>query len=234
MQLEGANALRAYWANELQSRGRVDVNDTDSAPVLAGVDEAGRGPLAGPVVAAAVVVPADAQHLLAGCVRDSKAMTHDARTAAAALIHAHCTVGVGIVEAEDIDRLNILQATLAAMLQSITACGPLDGAVIDGNRCPVGPSAAHARFVSCVKGDGKFIAIAAASIVAKVARDEIMTQHAAVWPDYGFDAHKGYGTRAHLQALRRVGPCALHRRSFKPVRESIAQRAPGSADQRDA
>ncbi|MGH8183132.1 MAG: ribonuclease HII [Rhodanobacteraceae bacterium] len=183
---------------------------------VAGVDEAGRGPLAGPVVVAAVVLdPAQPIDGLA----DSKQLSAKRRESLYALIVeralAHAVVRV---EAAEIDRINILQATLAGMRLALEALSIAPAlALIDGNRLPKSlPCAARA----IVRGDAIEPAISAASILAKVTRDRILVDYDARWPGYGFAQHKGYPAPAHLEALRRLGPCPEHRRSFAPVREA--------------
>jgi ribonuclease HII len=178
---------------------------------LAGVDEAGRGPLAGPVVAAAVVLPQ-------GCtlegLDDSKKLTPARRDALfEQLPGVALSIGVGTCSPQEIDRLNILQATMEAMRRAVRALAiQPDGILIDGNRVPDGLDAeAHAL----VKGDGRSQSIAAASIVAKVTRDRIMATLAADFPAYGWDGNKGYPTRAHYDALAAHGPSPHHRRSFR-------------------
>lgn len=181
---------------------------------VAGVDEAGRGPLAGPVVVAAVIL--DPARPIDG-LADSKQLTAKRREALHVLIVqralAHAVVRV---EAAEIDRVNILQATLAGMrraLESLAITPTL--ALIDGNRLPDSlPCPARA----IVRGDASEPAISAASILAKVTRDRILVDYDARWPGYGFAQHKGYPAPAHLEALRRLGPCPEHRRSFAPVR----------------
>lgn len=189
----------------------------DGEPVrVAGVDEAGRGPLAGPVVAAAVILD---PHLPIEGLADSKRLTPARREVLAARIRdAALAWALGRAEVEEIDRLNILQATLLAMRRAIEALDPPPGQVlVDGDRLP--EIAVPARAV--VGGDRNVPAISAASILAKVARDAEMCRLDARYPGYGFAQHKGYGTRAHLEALRRLGPSPVHRRSFAPVRASI-------------
>ena len=184
---------------------------------VAGVDEAGRGPLAGPVVAAAVILPPDFDP--AG-VRDSKKLSPAARETAFERIEREAlAVGVGTVEAGEIDRLNILRATHEAMRRALAAlCPPLpDAVLVDGLPVP----GLHPCCRALVKGDDKSVSIAAASIVAKVTRDRLMAAFHDTYPAYDFARHKGYGTPDHLAALDRHGPCALHRCSFAPV----AQRA---------
>ncbi|MBY6205869.1 ribonuclease HII [Halomonas denitrificans] len=182
---------------------------------IAGVDEAGRGPLAGPVVAAAVVLHPDRP--IDG-LDDSKKLTARRRDELFECIRERAAA-FAIVEVgpADIDRLNILQATMTAMAQAVRALDPApDHVRIDGNRLPdLGGMSCEAL----VGGDGLCKAIGAASILAKVHRDRLMIDYHARWPDYGFDRHKGYPTAAHLAALDRLGPTPIHRRSFRPVRQ---------------
>jgi len=180
--------------------------------VIAGLDEAGRGPLAGPVVAAAVILPP--LRSLRG-VADSKTLTAEQREKALSLIQKEALgTGIGIVEAEEIDRLNILRASLKAMklaLQSLSL--PPDCLFIDGLHTLDLPLKQQA----IPKGDGRCLSIAAASIVAKVTRDRLMVDYHERYPQYNFAKHKGYGTREHLQALREHGCCPIHRQSFRPI-----------------
>jgi ribonuclease HII len=180
--------------------------------LFAGVDEVGRGPLAGPVVAAAVIL--DDLKPIKG-LRDSKMLGPVTRTRLAAEIRAKALcVCVAQASVEEIDRLNILQATMLAMQRAVMGLRLLPAFVlVDGNRLPTLKMPAEA----IVKGDAKVAAIAAASIVAKVHRDELLTQLHDLHPAYGFAGHKGYPTLAHLAALREHGPCTQHRRSFAPV-----------------
>ncbi|RVT54200.1 ribonuclease HII [Rubrivivax albus] len=181
--------------------------------LVAGVDEAGRGPLAGPVVAAAVIL--DDQAPVRG-LADSKALTALRRERLFDEIHAKA-LALCIAEAsvEEIDRLNILQATLLAMRRAVEGLRLTPKQVlVDGNRLPVLKVPATA----IVKGDATVPAISAASILAKVHRDRQCAALHVQWPQYGFDGHKGYPTEAHLAALRAHGPCPAHRRSFGPVR----------------
>jgi ribonuclease HII len=186
--------------------------------LIAGVDEVGRGPLAGPVVAAAVILD-DLQKIKG--LRDSKALGPVTRTRLAAEIRAKALcVCIGQASVEEIDRLNILQATLLAMQRAVFGLRLVPQRVlVDGNRLPALTVPAEA----VVKGDAKVAAIAAASIVAKVYRDELLTQLHELHPAYGFADHKGYATAEHLAALREHGACDAHRRSFAPVSEAVAR-----------
>lgn len=180
--------------------------------LVAGVDEAGRGPLAGPVVAAAVLL--DPRRPIAG-LADSKKLSPRRREQLFAAI-CERALGYAIAEASvaEIDGINILQATLLAMRRAVRALVPAPQAVlVDGNRLPVLDVPAQA----VVGGDARVAQISAASILAKVHRDRWCLEADQGWPGYGFAAHKGYGTPAHLAALERYGPCPLHRRSFAPV-----------------
>lgn len=184
-----------------------------SQVLVAGVDEAGRGPLAGPVAAAAVILHATVP--IAG-LRDSKQLTAARRESLAVEIRA-CAVAwaVGWADAAEIDRINILQASLLAMRRAVMALAVTpERVLVDGNVCPRLDCPAEAR----VQGDRSVAAISAASILAKVERDALMCRMDAEFPHYGFALHKGYPTPAHLQALASHGPCRIHRRSFAPVR----------------
>lgn len=179
--------------------------------MIAGVDEAGRGPLAGPVVAAAVVLCPDS---IAG-LADSKKLRAAQRERLAAAIRQHCLVGVGTASVEEIDRLNILQATMLAMARAVVALGVAPAEVlVDGNRCPDWGWPARA----IIGGDATEPCISAASIIAKTVRDAMMIEADRIHPGYGWATNKGYGSAAHLTALKRLGPTPLHRRSFAPVR----------------
>ena len=183
------------------------------APV-AGVDEAGRGPLAGPVVAAAVILPARG---VPRGIDDSKKLTAAERARLHDRLRDCAIVGVGIVEADEIDRLNIYWATMKAMTLAVEALGQAPGHVlVDGNRLPRWTHQATA----IVSGDAISLSIAAASIIAKHTRDTIMIAHAEAHPLYGWHSNKGYACRAHLDALREHGPSPLHRRSFAPVAQA--------------
>jgi len=183
------------------------------APV-AGVDEAGRGPLAGPVVAAAVILPAKG---VPRGIDDSKKLSAKERERLAERLRACATVGIGIVEPAEIDTLNIYWATMKAMTLAVDALGVVPGHVlVDGNRSP---RWSHAC-TPIVGGDAISTSIAAASIIAKTARDAIMVAAAETWPVYNWHSNKGYGCRHHLAALREHGPSPLHRRSFAPVAQA--------------
>ena len=178
--------------------------------LVCGIDEAGRGPWAGPVVAAAVVL--DPDRIPPG-LDDSKRLTEAQREALYAPILASAKVGVGIAEVERIDRDNILQATFWAMAEALERLGGADLALVDGNRAPP----LSCRSETIVEGDSRSLSIAAASIIAKVTRDRIMIGQDRIYPQYGFARHKGYGTAFHHAALVQHGPSPLHRRSFAPV-----------------
>lgn len=187
---------------------------------LAGIDEAGRGPLAGPVVASAVIF--DSEYIKAelestfGRLTDSKAMSEALREEYFELLIASesTTIGIGIIEAEEIDRINILKATHKAMAQAAKQINPqfalVDGLPVKGLPC---------ESKSIVKGDALSISVSAASIMAKVTRDRIMVELDAQYPEYGFAGHKGYGTKQHLEALKQFGATPVHRQSFRPVAE---------------
>ncbi len=205
------------------SRRRGDVGDlgcglfrveVPTGSLVAGVDEAGRGSLAGPVVAAAVILPRDVA--LPG-LADSKLLTPKVRSRLAEAIHAVATSwAVAAVEAVDIDATDILRATLRAMSEAVRQLVPQpDLVLVDGNAAPHLPMPARA----VVHGDRHVPAISAASILAKVTRDRIMEGWAARFPAYGFAQHKGYGTAAHRAAIARHGPSPIHRRTFAGVRE---------------
>ena len=186
--------------------------DWDSPGLIAGVDEAGRGPLAGPVVAAAVILnPAKRIRGLA----DSKVLSPQKRERLHdEIMDKALCCAIALATVQEIDTLNILQATLLAMRRAVEGLRlPPALVMVDGNRLPVLPMRAEA----VIDGDAKVKAISAASILAKVHRDRWCAEIDAHWPQYGFAAHKGYGTAAHLAALREHGACAHHRRSFAPV-----------------
>ena len=186
-------------------------------PTIAGVDEAGRGPLAGPVVAAAVILHPD--HPIEG-LRDSKKLSARRRERLAVEIRERALAfAVASASVEEIDRLNILRATLLAMTRAIEGLDPRPRHVrIDGKRAP---RLDGMRVETVIGGDDQDPAIAAASILAKTVRDSLMLQYAEQFPAYGFERHMGYGTAVHMAALREHGPCEIHRRSFAPVARVI-------------
>ena len=181
--------------------------------VLAGLDEAGRGPLAGPVVAAAVVFPEGAY--ISG-LKDSKKLTSRKREALySEILDMALSVGIGVVSTEEIDRLNIYQATKEAMLRAIRDLSVVpDVIVVDAMRLPV-----QLKQFVFTKAEDRSASVAASSVIAKVTRDRIMMEYHRQYPEYGFDRHKGYATKEHLNVLRQLGPSPIHRRSFSPVSE---------------
>jgi len=185
--------------------------------LIAGVDEAGRGPLAGAVYAAAVIL--DPIQPIAG-LADSKKLSARSRERLATLVRTHALAWcVASASVDEIDNLNILQATLLAMRRAVEGLPIVPQQVwVDGNRLPTG-LACEARAI--IKGDATVAAISAASILAKTARDADLLQLHQRYPQYGFDQHKGYGTALHVQRLRQYGPCPAHRRSFAPVRACL-------------
>ena len=189
-----------------------------NGPGIAGVDEVGRGPLAGDVVAAAVIL--DTARPIAG-LNDSKKLSPRRRESLACEIRENAAAwAIARASVEEIDRLNILQASLLAMHRAVAALNPQPGYVlVDGNRLPRWPYASE----PVVRGDARVPAIAAASILAKVQRDGELVALEQCYPGYGFAQHKGYPTRAHLDALRRLGVTPAHRRSFGPVRDLLAR-----------
>lgn len=195
---------------------QVELGFFGGARLVAGIDEVGRGPLAGPVVAAAVIL--DPARPIKG-LADSKVLTELRREALAVEIEAKALAwAIGRAEVAEIDTINILQASLLAMRRAVLALGRApDHAQVDGDRCPSLPCTVEA----IVRGDSLIPAISAASILAKVSRDREMVELDRCYPGYGFADHKGYGTAAHLDALRRLGPTPLHRRSFAPVRACL-------------
>ncbi|MEN8170189.1 MAG: ribonuclease HII [Pseudomonadota bacterium] len=188
-------------------------NFGSSARLVAGVDEVGRGPLAGPVVTAAVIL--DPNQPIQG-LADSKAISEKRRELLFDEIKEKALAwAIGRCEVEEIDELNILQATMTAMQRAVAGLSPQpEHAMIDGNRCPDLPCSCE--FV--IKGDGKVAAISAASIIAKVTRDREMVELDSRYPGYGLAGHKGYPTKAHIAALHELGVTPIHRRTFGPVR----------------
>lgn len=190
--------------------------------LIAGVDEVGRGPLVGPVVAAAVIL--DPQRPIAGLC-DSKKLSESRRLTLSKAIKSQALAwAIGRAEPEEIDRINILQASLLAMRRAVLALSQRPGVVlVDGKFTPELPSELSPQTHAIVKGDATEPEISAASIIAKVARDQEMSEYAKHYPGYGFEQHKGYPTRAHLEALLSLGPTPAHRRSFGPVKAVIQQ-----------
>ena len=186
---------------------------------VAGIDEAGRGPWAGPVVTAALVFhPGGPSPPLRNAITDSKLLSAEQRAALHGRILACADATVGIATVAEIDSMNILQATLLAMRRAVARLAEVpDLALVDGNRAPCLPCPAR----TVVGGDRKSLSIAAASIVAKVTRDRLMARLAADYPGYGWERNAGYGTAEHQAGLARLGPCAQHRRSFRPIRELL-------------
>jgi ribonuclease HII len=190
--------------------------------VVAGVDEAGRGPLAGPVVAAACVVPLDIN--IEG-VNDSKKLTEVQREHIFHQLTSHPDVmyGVGIMDHITIDRVNILQATMLAMEQAVDNLSKNpDYVFVDGNRCPPKLREKGRTAQVLIKGDARCYSIAAASVIAKVTRDRLMKGFDSQWPVYGFAQHKGYGTAGHVSAIMKHGPCPIHRKTFAPIKDLVA------------
>lgn len=220
-------SLAVVAAKPVQFRAFEEQGYTRGFKRVAGVDEVGRGPLAGPVVAAAVILPRGFSHPE---IKDSKLLTAKQREKLAPLIRDNAqSWGLGRVEVDEIDRINILKASLLAMVKALECLKAMpDCLLIDGNqRIPrdfllesifFGRRSLYQKTI--VKGDQLCISIAAASIVAKVARDEMMVDLDKLYPEYGFAAHKGYSCAAHFEALRRYGPSPIHRHSFKPVRDA--------------
>jgi len=198
----------------------LSLEKASGAEQVCGIDEAGRGPWAGPVVAAAVILPIyGGRDMIPEGLDDSKKLSADRRTVLALDIRASSLVGVGVADPQEIDELNIRQATFLAMARAVAALpAPPDFALIDGRDAPDVGCPAEA----VIKGDGRSLSIAAASIIAKTVRDELMIAADIDFPGYGFARHKGYGTAAHQAALDKLGITPLHRKSFAPVRARLA------------
>ncbi len=194
----------------------------DAGKIICGVDEVGRGPLAGPVIAAAVILPRDLPADILAQIRDSKKMTEASREKIYPALIAHCAYAIAEATIAEIDQLNILWASMLAMQRAVMGLNArIDMALIDGNRipklgCPATP---------IVKGDDKSYSIAAASIIAKVHRDRLMKDLATQHPHYGWEHNAGYGTAEHLAALSQHGATEWHRASFAPVRDILSQKA---------
>ena len=191
---------------------------------IAGIDEAGRGPLAGSVVASALILP---QAFLQGKLpsawdglNDSKKLSPKKREYFFALLteHPDCHIGIGEADAHEIDTINILQATYCAMRRAVENLPSTpDFLLVDGRPVPLLPKPSQ----NIIKGDSKSLSIAAASVIAKVSRDRDIHEADKLYPQYGFAKHKGYGTQQHLEALKAHGPCPIHRLTFRPVKDSI-------------
>ena len=196
-EMERIEALRAYE------------NEYDYCEFICGIDEAGRGPLSGPVVAGAVVLPKGCRILY---INDSKKLSAKKREELYDVIMQEAiSVGVGIISPGRIDEINILQATYEAMREAITKLTITPDILLND---AVSIPRIDIAQVPIIKGDAKSLTIGAASIIAKVTRDRMMIEYAQIFPEYGFEKHKGYGTAAHIQALKEYGPCPIHRRSF--------------------
>lgn len=207
------------------SAAQLDLEMQAGDQLVAGVDEAGRGPLAGPVVAAAVIL--HPERPISG-LGDSKKLTAKRREELCGVIQSRAVAwAVGRAEVEEIDSINILQASLLAMRRAVLALSPQAQTVlVDGNQCPQVPCSVEA----IVRGDATVPSISAASIIAKVWRDREMLEMDRHYPGYGFAQHKGYGSRAHLDALQRLGVTPLHRRSFAPVRKLLVAERTDAVD----
>ncbi len=184
---------------------------------IAGLDEAGRGPLAGPVVAAAVILPFRRSHPVP--IKDSKKLSPARREESFRYLRslAGAVIGVGVVDQAEIDRINILEATRKAMRSAAALVPQATSLLIDGLSLPGYPLRQHLL----IRGEEASVSIAAASIIAKVTRDRIMREYDRKYPGYGFVRHKGYGTREHLAMLDKHGPCPIHRLTFRPVRDRL-------------
>ncbi|MDX2027557.1 MAG: ribonuclease HII [Alphaproteobacteria bacterium] len=188
----------------------------DAGKVICGVDEAGRGPLAGPVTAAAVILPATLPRAITREIRDSKKMTAQQREDLFEPLTTTCGYAIAEATVEEIAKHNILWASMLAMKRAVESLSAqVDVALIDGNRCPQ----LACQAVAIIEGDDKSLSIAAASIIAKVTRDRLMRRLAEEHPGYGWERNAGYGTREHLDALKRLGATCWHRDSFAPIRQ---------------
>lgn len=194
------------FEHELSARGALRI---------AGVDEVGRGPLAGPVTAAAVIL--DPDNIPDG-LNDSKALTKKKREALEPLIFASAQVSIAHATVEEIDEINILRASHLAMERALAGLDYVDHALIDGNMIPRG---LVVPATTIIKGDARSLSIAAASIVAKICRDRIMVELAQQYPGYGWETNAGYGSKSHISALQNIGVTPHHRRSFKPVHNML-------------
>ena len=204
------------YSNCLKVIKLTDYSYINQLDLVAGVDEVGRGPLAGPVVAAAVIL--DPENIING-LKDSKKLSHKKRMVLSDEIKSKSLAwSLGRAEVEEIDEINILQASLLAMKRAVEALGKKpEMVVVDGNFTPE----VNYKTIAIIKGDSLIPAISAASIIAKVARDNEMVNFDKIYPDYGFSSHKGYPTKQHIEALARSGITKIHRRSFAPVAKYI-------------
>lgn len=195
--------------NRLEAMREFERKYGDEFSCICGIDEAGRGPLAGPVVAGAVVLPKDCEILY---LNDSKKLSAKRREELFDEIREKAvSYGIGMSSPERIDEINILQATYEAMVHAVEDLGVVPDLLLnDAVTIPQLPI----RQIGIIKGDAKSVSIAAASIMAKVTRDRLMVEYAELYPDYGFEKHKGYGSAAHIEALKKFGPCPIHRNSF--------------------
>lgn len=203
-----------------------NMHGAERGQIICGVDEVGRGPLAGPVVAAAVVLPENGLPAeVESKIRDSKKLSEKQREALYPALTQHCRYAVAQGSVEEIDSLNILQASLLAMKRAVDGLGLApDHALIDGNKIPAG---LPCQATTIVGGDDKSLSIAAASIIAKVTRDRLMKQLAAQHPAYGWEKNAGYGTAAHMKALQTHGVTVWHRQSFAPVARAAEKGSEG-------
>ena len=219
-----AALLRRYERTQQERKRLLSLYDYErlawaqGLEIVAGVDEAGRGPLAGPVSVAAVILPHELElpHL-----NDSKKLSPERREELFAEIQEKAiAIGTALVDAKTIDRVNIYQATINGMYEAIFALRPEPQQVLV-DAVPLAALTMSSRAI--IKGDAKSASIAAASIIAKVTRDRLMDEYDRQYPEYGFAAHKGYGTAQHMEALRKYGPCPIHRTSFEPIKSMFAQ-----------
>ncbi len=224
--MDSVAQFRPFWHNTNMAkqtpRPHFEYETHFAGRMVCGIDEAGRGPLAGPVTAAAVIVPDHVRDQpWVHDLRDSKLLSAEMRGALYDRITSECVFGIGQASVEEIDSLNILQATFLAMCRARAGLDYPDEALValvDGNLKPKG---LMCEIVTIVKGDQQSYSIAAASILAKVTRDWLMQELCSAYPAYGFSHHAGYGTPKHLQALADHGPCQAHRQSFKPVAQYL-------------
>lgn len=195
-------------------------HEQEAGGLVCGIDEVGRGPLAGPVIAAAVLLPVSPHPELVAHLDDSKKLSAKKRMMLAKLVHETARIGVGRAEVEEIDRINILQASLLAMQRAYQALGvDVNCALIDGNKAPK----LSCKVKTIVGGDAISLSIAAASVVAKVLRDAEMAGLAEAYPGYGWEKNAGYGVKLHMEALERLGVTPHHRRSFAPIARRLQE-----------